>query len=101
MSTSLLYHAFGARGYDYVKTDYAAGGVTFTIRQRPRTYRCSLCKSRQVSPRGHQERTFRTVPIGGKPVHVVLAIPRVACSTCGVIRQAPLAFADPRRSYTR
>ena len=44
MSTSLLYHAFGIRGYDYVKTDYQGGGVIFTLRQRPRTYRCPVCK---------------------------------------------------------
>jgi len=101
MSTSLLYHAFGIRGYDYVKTEYTEGRVIFTIRQRPHTYRCSACGTRQVAPRGHQERTFHAVPIGGKPVAVVLPIPRVACPTCGVIRQVPLNFADSRRSYTR
>jgi transposase len=101
MSTSLLYHAFGLRGYDYVKTEYQEGGVVFTLRQRPHTCRCPLCGTRQVCPRGHQERTFKTVPIGGKPVTVVLPIPRVACAACQVIRQVPLTFADPRRSYTR
>ena len=101
MSTSLLYHAFGIRGYDYVKTDYREGGVIFTIRRRAHTYRCPLCGSRRVAPRGCQERTFRAVPIGGKPVSVLLPIPRVECSTCQVVRQAPLDFADPRRSYTR
>lgn len=45
MSTSLLYHAFGLRGYDYVHTDYQKGGVVFTIRQRPRTCRCPVCNS--------------------------------------------------------
>jgi transposase len=101
MSTSLLYHAFGLRGYDYVKTDYQDGGVIFTLCQRPHTYRCPVCNSRKVSPRGHQERTFKTVPIGHKPVTVVLPIPRVECPSCGIIRQVPVAFADPRRSYTR
>jgi len=101
MSTSLLYHAFGIRGYDYVKTDYREGGVLFTICRRQHTYRCPVCASRQVAPRGHQERTFRAVPIGGKPVAVVLPIPRVECSACQVVRQVPLDFADPRRSYTR
>jgi transposase len=101
MSTSLLYHAFGLRGYDYVKTEYTEGRVIFTIRQRSPTCRCCVCGSRRVFPRGHQERTFHAVPIGGKPVVVVLPIPRVHCPTCGVIRQVPLTFADPRRSYTR
>src|SRR5262245_49577447 len=101
MSTSLLYHAFGIRGYDYVHTAYEGGGVRFTIRQRRHTYRCSVCGSRAVHPHGLQERTFRTVPIGGKPVRVLFAIPRVECPQCGVTRQVPLTFADPRRSYTR
>jgi transposase len=101
MSTSLLYHAFGLRGYDYVKTEYQEGGVIFTLSQRLHTYRCPVCNSRDVHPRGHQERRFKTVPIGHKPVTVVLPIPRVECPLCGIIRQVPVAFADPRRSYSR
>jgi transposase len=101
MSTSLLYHAFGLRGYDYVKTEYQEGRVIFTLCQRQRTCRCPLCGTRDVSPRGYQKRTFRAVPIGGKPVTVILPIPRVACAACEIIRQVPLTFADSRRSYTR
>jgi transposase len=101
MSTSLLYHAFGLRGYDYLSTTYQDGHVRFTIGQRPHTRRCPACGSRHVAPRGHQQRTFRTVPIGGKPVEIILAIPRVACPACELVRQVPLDFADPRRSYTR
>jgi transposase len=101
MATSLLYHAFGIRGYDYVSTAYEEGRVIFTLRQRPHSYRCSVCGTRDVQPHGQQERAFRAVPIGGKPVRLVLPIPRVACVHCGVTRQVPLNFADPRRSYTR
>jgi len=101
MSTSLLYHAFGIRGYDYVNTAYEEGRVLFTIRQRRHTYRCSVCGSRDVLPHGHEERPFRAVPIGGKPVRIIFPIPRVECPHCGVPRQVPLNFADPRRSYTR
>src|ERR1700676_268633 len=101
MSTSLLYHAFGIRGYDYLRTAYEDGHVRFTICQRRHTYRCPACGAREVAPRGYQQRTFQAVPIGGKPVEITLAIPRVACLACDVVRQTPLNFADPRRSYTR
>jgi transposase len=101
MSTSLLYHAFGIRGCDYISTAYEEGRVIFTIQQRRHTYRCSACGAPDVHPHGHEERTFRAVPVGGRPVRVVLPIPRVACPHCGVTRQVPLHFADPRRSYTR
>ena len=53
MSTSLLYHAFGIRGYEYTRTDYQDGQVIFTIHQEPETCRCSACGSREVDFAGH------------------------------------------------
>ena len=48
MSTSLLYHAFGVRGYRYLKTGYVGGEVIFTIEQPWETCRCSACGSENV-----------------------------------------------------
>jgi transposase len=101
MSTSLLYHAFGIRGYYYTRTDYHDGQTIFTIRQEPETCRCSACGSPQVLSRGHVERRFRAVPIGRRATFVALPIPRVECRACGVVRQVKVPFADPRRSYTK
>ncbi len=63
MSTSLLYHAFGIRGYDYVKTDYREGRVVFTIHRRPHTYRCPLCGSRRVAPGDARSGPFGLCPL--------------------------------------
>src|SRR3954470_16893090 len=101
MSTSLLYHAFGTRGYRYVRTAYTEGQTIFTIRQEPGTCRCSACGSGDVVARGHVERRFRSLPIGSRATSLVLPIPRVACRACGAVRQVDVAFAGPRRSYTR
>lgn len=101
MSTSLLYHGFGISGYKYVRTAYEGGQVIFTVRQELKTLRCEACGSRDVRPRGKVQRRFRSLPIGRRPTAVVLAIPRVACQNCGVIRQVEVAFADHRRSYTK
>jgi transposase len=101
MSTSLLYHAFGIRGYHYTRTQYQRGQVIFTIHQKPQACRCSACGSREVKPRGHVERRFRSLPIGRTTTLVVLPIPRVECSNCGAVRQVEVSFADPRRTYTR
>src|SRR5215217_8118963 len=101
MSTSLLYHAFGIRGYQYTRTDYQGGQVLFTIRHEPETCRCSACGSPQVQSRGRVERRFRTVPIGSRATFVVLPVPRVECQACGVVRQVKIPCADPRRSFTR
>jgi transposase len=101
MSTSFLYHAFGIRGYDYVRTEYPNGQVIFTIAQDPRDCRCPACGSGDVISRGHAERRFRSLPIGSRSTAVVLPIPRVECRTCGAVRQVQVPFADPRRSYTK
>src|SRR3954452_17131974 len=100
MSTSLLYHAFGIRGYHYTRTDYRDGQVIFTIRQEPETCRCPACGSPRVQSRGRVERRFRALPIGRRATSVGLPIPRVECQDCGVVRQVKIPFADARRSYT-
>ncbi|MBW2148369.1 MAG: hypothetical protein JRI22_15250 [Deltaproteobacteria bacterium] len=68
MSTSLLYHGFGIRGYKYVRTHYENGSVFFTIRQNTKEMRCAACGSRRVIRRGQVWHRFRLVPIGLKPV---------------------------------
>ena len=101
MSNSLLYHGFGVRGYQYEKTGFVGGAVTFTISQSLKSCCCPECGSSDVIGRGHNERRFRTLPIGGKPVWLALAVARVECRECFAIRQVKVGFADPRLSYTR
>jgi transposase len=101
MSISLLYHAFGIRGYQYRRTDYQDGQVIFTIHQEPETCRCSACGASDVLFRGHVERRFRSLPIGSRATFLDIPIPRVECRACGVVRQVEISFADERRSYTK
>jgi len=101
MSTSLLYHAFGVRGYEYLSTGYSEGKMTFTIDQPRSSFRCPECGSDDVIRRGQTPRRFRTVSIGSRPVYLAFAVPRVACRSCGAVRQLRIGFADPRVSYTK
>jgi transposase len=101
MSTSLLYHGFGLVGYRYVNQTFQEGVVSFRI-ERPREgLRCSTCGSAEVWSQGGLDRTFRTVPIGGKPVQIRFKVPRVLCFTCGDLRQVKVGFAAPKKRYTR
>ena len=101
MSTSLLYHAFGVRGYEYRSTEYAKGGLTMTVEQPRAGLSCSRCGGRHVHAKGGVIREFRSLPIGGKPVRLRMTVPRVLCRTCFVDRQVTIGFADPKKSYTR
>ena len=101
MSTSLLYHGFGIRNYEYVNAKYRKGKAIFTIRQEVGNLHCRVCNSRHVIRRGVTLRRYRGVPIGRRPVWFELDVPRVECLDCGAVRQVRVDFANERRSYTR
>jgi transposase len=101
MSTSLLYHGYGVRGYRYLRTDYVEGEVWFTVEQPREALRCPICGSAKVTRRGEEWRTFRLLPMGSKRVTITLAVARVECAACEVVRQVSLTFADSRRTYTK
>ncbi|MDQ6991281.1 MAG: ISL3 family transposase [Mariprofundaceae bacterium] len=102
MSTSLLTHAFGIpTGYEYQRTHYAGGEVSFVIKEKKSHLRCAICESRNVILRGSHLRRFRTLPIGNRPVWIEYAVPRLECSDCQSIRQARIRFANGSVRYTR
>lgn len=101
MSTSLVYHGFGIRGYRYERTKYEKGAVIFVISQPWESCRCAVCGSEDLIGRGCSVRRFRGLPIGNKRVFIELPIPRVECRRCGAVRQVKIGFADRRVTYTR
>jgi len=101
MSAGILYHGFGIEGYKYVRTFYEEGMVTFVLSQARERLRCPRCGSRHVERHGEVVRTFRVLPIGRKPVQVVLSIARVSCEKCWIIRQVKVDFADEYQRYSR
>lgn len=101
MSKSLLYHAFGIRGYSVESTHFVGGTVTLWITQQRKDWRCPGCGSDRVYGRGSVTRSFRTVPIGAKTVTLVLDVPRVECTRCRRVRQVAVPFAAPRRRHTK
>lgn len=102
MSQSLIYHGFGIpSSYEYQKTTYESGGIQFWLRTRPAYRECSNCESNRVILRGSKHRLFKTVPIGRKPVEIILQVYLLECRSCGVIRQERIRFADGKRRYTK
>lgn len=101
MSTSLLYHAFGIRGYHQTRTEFSGGVVRFHVQPNGKSVCCSSCRSDNVIRRGAKEREFRASPIGTKSTVIVAKLPRVECRDCGVVRQIQVGFAEPRRSFTK
>ena len=101
MSTSLLYHAWGIRGYRLSRARFEKGRVWFGIEHDEASLCCAHCGSTRVEKSGKVPRRFRTLPIGSRPVILELSIQRLRWFDCGRLCQVKLGFADPRRSYTR
>lgn len=101
MSQELLYGMFGVHGYTLKKTVIDEGNLYLQVEPQAHRVCCSNCGDREVVRRGSVGRLFRSLPIGSKLSYVLAQIPRVACQTCGLVRQIRIGFADPRKHYTR
>ena len=101
MSTTLLYRRFSIVGYHQVREIFEPGITTFCIEQPRDRLRCSNCGSAEVWAQGGVERNFRALPIGSQGTFINLKVPRVFCTECKTTRQVKIAFADPKKHYTR
>lgn len=101
MSTQILYHGFGIRGYRHVRMMNQGGRLVFRIEQPRELIRCPDCGSQRIHCHGGETRRWKCPPIGGKRVFVEMSVPRVECLDCQARRLLPVAFAEPRRTYTR
>ena len=101
MSTSLIYHAFGMHGYQYLNTFFKKGKIFFLIRKHPGKIRCPDCHSFRLIYKGTKTRYFKSVPIGKKQIVFMVMIQRIHCKECHCVKQIDLGFADPKKSYTR
>lgn len=101
MSANSLYHAFGLKGYSMHAIHHENNEIILETRQPRESLRCSACGSARVFSQGQVKRRFRTLPIGTQPVTIELAVPRVRCRDCGLVRQVKIPFANGSRRYTK
>ena len=100
MSTSLLYHAYGIVGYSHEATQYERGEITFRI-ERSKPWTCPECGKEDVVYRGTIPRRWKAVPIGRRTIWIECDVQRVDCRRCGVVRQAKVGFAEPKKRHTK
>lgn len=101
MSRSLLYRAFGVRGYWYRATKYSAGKVSFCVEAPREKLVCPKCGSGHVHILEHFRRRWRNVPIGGLATWIEMKVPKVECQECFARRRVPVQFAEPHKRHTR
>lgn len=101
MSTSVLYHAYGIVGYELASTRFEDGETVFHVRRKDDGWNCPECGWLDVIRRGTTRRRWRTLPIGRRTTWIECDVQRIECRRCGVIRQANVGFAEPKKRHTK
>jgi transposase len=101
MSTSLFYHAFGIRSYQYQATKFHSGGMTIRVAQAREKLCCPACGSSKVWIVEWFERRWRSVPIGSRETWIEMRVPKVECQECFSRRRVAVSFAEPHKQHTR
>lgn len=68
MNTSLLFHAFGAKGLVVTKTEYKNSKVNLFAYINSKKLQCPCCKSKDIICCGTVVRELSGIPIGSKEV---------------------------------
>lgn len=100
MSQRALYQVLSLSGYRVTRLEPDEKKLLVHLEVQPHRLCCPACKSREVIRRGEKVRWLRHVPIGRECTWLLIAVPRVECRACRLVRQVPLGLADARRSYT-
>jgi transposase len=98
MDSSLLYHGFGIKCQEILKSEYTGGTIIVHIQTKEHLLRCGECGSKDIIKKGITERLFRTVPIGLKPVYLLAKVQRLECKRCGNIRQEKFLYAEQKKA---
>ncbi|WP_437221971.1 ISL3 family transposase [Planctomicrobium sp. SH661] len=101
MSSCLLYHALGVRGYRYLSTRFEQGEMIVSIELPREKLRCPACGHGRVHVIERFPRMWRTVSIGLRPVFIEMDVPKVQCQRCSLRRRVEVTFAQVKRRHTR
>ena len=103
MDSSLLYHAWGLRGYKCTRTEYKDNNIILHIEAKKRPRVCPKCGCNHLVKNGYRIRDFLGLPIGAKKVIIRMKVQRYKCKNkdCDYDQQEKIRFARGSCSYTR
>ena len=101
MSPSLLYQAYGIKGYTCRKTEYKDSAITFHLyEKKDKTYRCPHCGGSHLIRYGMSCRDVHNLPIGSKRSYLCIHSQRYYCKDCQKAFQKDIPFVKGNTGYT-
>ena len=103
MSTSIIYHLFGVKGYDYQRLTLTKGEIKFVIKKKRGYIVCPKCKSRDIVTRGSKTRSLRALPTGHyRKLYLDVIVFMIQCKSCGARLQEDIPIIPyPKAQHTR
>jgi transposase len=100
MSTSLMYHTQGIRGFQHKAYEFGREDVLARIGRE--SFQCGVCRSGNVKPYLLRTRKVRGLPIGEKGSLFEFEVYRLRCEGCGAFQLEPLDFlSHPKARITK
>ena len=84
MSNTIIYHLFGAIGYDCQRFRIEAGSMRFEIKRKSHEIQCPKCRSKEITFKGSVNQLLRAMPVGHhRNVYLDVKIHKIKCKECG------------------
>ena len=96
MSTSLMNHTQGIRGFLHVSFNYCNDRVIQRIRRKQ--FRCPQCGSSDVTTEFMRDRQIQGLPYGSKKFFVELPVHRIYCRKCKAREVEKLPFLNHKKA---
>ena len=93
---SLLYHAFGVKGFRYLRTRSEGGEIIFEMEPEKEP---EVPAGQKLQRHGYRWRTVRSVSIGLKPVVLKVKVPRWLNTTTGEEFEQDPPLSKPTRNH--
>ena len=102
MSTSLLYHTHGLRGFQLLKYSFHGKDVIAEVCRTKNKFKCTACKSRNVKATYLKERLIHALPMGNKNFYFQVKVHRIRCRDCNSYLTEVIDFIpSPKVHYTK
>jgi len=99
MSTSLLYHTQGIRGFQFLNFKYKPKTVIAEISKRHNKFKCSNCNSSNVTATFIKKRLVKGLPIGSSRFYLNVQTHRIKCRNCNAYLTESLDFLSSQKSH--
>lgn len=99
MSTSLLYHTQGIKGFQFLSFKFSDSCVIAEIIRKKSNFKCSKCNSNNVTATYIKDRFIQGLPMGSQRFFLKVKLHRIRCKDCNSYLTEELDFIPSQKVH--